>query len=149
MKFYTYTQALNCTDLMMDAGKFIKLLAKYTTITNAKHKSKKNVAVSIFLETLRLIVQNIIDTGNHFQLPIKNCNTEAILHIAPIEGDDFKSSKRSGRFKNVDYYLTNFKAFRLYLTIIKPYKSWNISVYLPQKFIKQIDDNANKGITYF
>lgn len=148
MKFFTYNQAINAYELMISASSIISNIQKF--VKNIGYQvSKRTVSASIFVEALKLIIQDIIDNGDHFQLPVKNFNTEAILHIAPISGKDFQSSKRAGKFKDVDYYLTNFKAFRLFLTITKLYKSWNISVYLPQKYTKQIDDNANNGKTYF
>ncbi len=114
-------------------------------ITNDYHRS---VLVSkIFRESVKIVLEDIVNTGCVFWLPLngsKKCN----IHIQRIEGEDFKRGRKLGKWKDLDIFKTMFSGYQLSMFLLGNRTPRIKPIYLNKEYTEIITNNANKGFQY-
>ncbi len=105
--------------------------------------SKREFAARIFKDSVKLIINDIINNNINFELPTPSGQ----LHLVPIQGEDFKKARQNGAFRDVDYLKSNFTGYEMKLDIKTKYPR-SIPVHLDSKLKNKIVEQTNKGIQY-
>ena len=110
--------------------------------------NKRDLAVSIFLESLEMVVNDIVDNNVHFKFPGLG-KTQAYLYMKRTSGDKFKKAFKKGKWKDVDFITSNFSGYQLALRMESEKRlPREKAVYLSSKDKQKITDNTNSGKQY-
>lgn len=74
--------------------------------------SKRDLAASIWMSSVRLIIDDIIENNTQFKLPGMG-RTQSYIQMKRTEGDDFKKAFRRGKWRDVDFIASNFCGYQL------------------------------------
>lgn len=109
---------------------------------------KRQVLVQkIFRASMELILNDIIDNNITFQLPTGNRKCD--IHMDVIEGERFKTLKRKGKWRNVDFLKSNFTGHQLALYMYSHNRPPRVkNIYVNKEMTNRIDENTNNGKTY-
>lgn len=110
--------------------------------------SKRDLAASIFAESVELVINDIINNNTHFKFPGIGGN-QAYLYMKRTEGRDFKKAFKAGKWNDVDFITSNFSGYQIVLETINSKKlPKRKNVYLSPKYRDLITDNTNLGKQY-
>lgn len=101
----------------------------------------------IFKESLKLVLNDIIDNNITFWLPLtgnKQCN----IHIRRFQGDSFKNLRKGGKWKDVDILKSMFSGYELQLFMLGKRTPRIKTIYLNKEFKNRITKNTNEGKSY-
>lgn len=113
-------------------------------LINDAHKDK--LIEKIALEGLQQILNDVIDNNATFYLPTGG--RESTIHIRQISGDEFKKSRKHGKFKDVDYLESNFTGNQMELTMNNGKRVIRKPIYLNKELKNKITQNTNEGKQY-
>lgn len=148
MKNYSLGCAFNITELFENFNKKkLKMTSELCTkINNDPHKDK--LIYKIFRESVKLILNDIIDNNVTFELPTGARKSD--IYMRRISDEDFGKARRNGKWQDVDFLESNFSGYELSLNMYnregKPTRSKTI--YVDKKLKQKITDNTNKGKQY-
>mgnify|MGYP006376706547 CR=1 FL=1 len=148
MKQYALGHAFNLDHIFMnfDLSKLKMSNDLCEEITGDRHRDV--LVKRIFRSCVYLILNDIIDNNNTFQLPTGA--RKADIHMRRIHGDEFKWARKNGKFKEIDFINSNFSGNELTLTMYnregKP--SREKPIYVDKCLKKKIIDNTNNGKQY-
>ena len=123
---YAVGCAFNQDEMMMNFKK-----QKLKTVKN------KELIKKIARDSIKLVLNDIIDNNVTFQLPTGSRKSD--IHVRRIDGKEFIRARQNGKFQDVDFLSSNFSGNQLVLnmydregkpTRIKPIylnKEYNIS----------------------
>lgn len=113
--------------------------------------NKRSVVKNIFKDSIKFILQDIIDNNDTFVLPTMQ-TVKSEIHMEQISDSEFERARSNGKFRDVDFLESMFKGYQLYLYMrskrnkLSPRRKKPIYV---NKFFKdQITKNTNEGKTY-
>ena len=110
--------------------------------------NKRDLAASIFARTMQIIINDIIDNNVHFKFPGLG-RTQAYLFMKRTEGNKFKKAFKNGKWRDVDFIMSNFSGYQLTFQIqSKKGLPKEKSIYLSSKDKQKITDNTNNGKQY-
>ncbi len=110
--------------------------------------SKRDLAESIFITHVQMVIDDIIDNNTYFKLPGLG-RTQAYMYMKRTDGQKFKKAFKNGKWRDVDFITSNFSGYQLTLDMQsekglpreKP-------IYLAPKDKQRIIDNTNAGKQY-
>lgn len=111
-----------------------------------KTREKKEMAVQVFLYTIKLIILDIINNSVTFVLPTAK---RSQLQMKATKGDAFKKYRQGGGFQEIDFLESNFTGYQI------EFKYWTKEsekakcVYVGNNFKNKIIENTNKGKKYY
>lgn len=124
---------------------------KCQSLKKLNKKDKISKVKKIFKESIKLIVQDIIDNNNTFILPSQG-NKQAELHIESFRDSDFEQARKFGKFKDVDFLESLFTGNQLYLYFKskrdKYLHHFKKPVYINKYYKDQITKNTNQRKQY-
>lgn len=110
--------------------------------------NKRDLAASIFADSVQLVIDDIIDNNTHFQFP-KTGRTQAYLYMKRTEGKKFKKAFKNGKWNDVDFITSNFSGNQLVLEMQSEKRlPREKPIYLSGKDKQRITDNTNNGKQY-
>lgn len=122
-----------------------KISAPDLLLTYKGKKLNKQEKRKFVNKAFEVILSDIIENDTHFNLPTTG-GYKASLFLDPVEGEDFKQIYKKGGFHWVDWFLTNFTAYKLKFITEKKnsYKEihFKVSGTLFDKLIKTIYDKS-------
>lgn len=128
-----------------------KLKFNYKQVNKLINSNDKNDLIKrIFLDSVALILDDIIDNNVTFELPTGSAR-RTLLRMKKCEGEEFKKARQRGKFADVDFLSSNFSGYQLGLDMY--YKDgrpcFNKHVYVDKKRKEKITENTNNGKQYF
>lgn len=110
--------------------------------------SKRDLAASIFITALEIIIDDIIENNTHFKLPGLG-RTQSYLYMKRTSGEKFKKAFRNGKWRDVDFIESNFSGYQLVLEMQSGKRlPREKQVYLSPKDKQRITDYTNQGKQY-
>ena len=110
--------------------------------------SKRDFAASIFMDSVEMVVNDIIDDNVHFKFPVLG-STQAYLYMKRTSGKKFKKAFKNGKWNDIDFIMSDFNGYQLSLKMESNKRlPREKTVYLPTKYKHRITDNVNSGIQY-
>lgn len=109
---------------------------------------RKRIAARIFRESIKLIVNDIIENDVEFILPL-NGSRKASLMMYTVKDKDFRDARKKHKFMEVDFLESNFTGNQIRF-IMHGYNRTTRSkpVYLNKEYKQRITDYTNKQKTY-
>ena len=148
MKHFALGWACNLNDVFIrfPYEKYKSLMNKYKTKALRKQKIKQ-----VFRDGVEIILNDIIENNNSFQIPSFKYNGGEI-HFEPIRGYEFERLRAKGKFQGIDFLETLFTGYQLYLYIHGKYDNFlakkKIPIYINKYYKKKLESLANSGKTY-
>lgn len=148
MKHFALGWACNLNDIFIrfPYEKCKSLVKNYKTKQLKKQKIKQ-----VFRTGVELIINDIIENNNTFQLPPIN-RYRGEIHFESITGSEFERLRAKGKFSGIDFLETIFTGYQLYLyfygkkDLIFPKKK--IPIYISNFYKHKLENLANNGKTY-
>lgn len=110
--------------------------------------SKRDLAESVFLDSVEMVVDDIIDNNTHFKFPGLG-KTQAYLYMKRTSGDKFRKAFKKGKWKDVDFITSNFSGYQLALRMESEKRlPREKSIYLAPNDRNRISTNTNLGKQY-
>lgn len=110
--------------------------------------NKRDLAASIFIRAMQLIINDIIDNNTHFKLPGIG-KTQSYIYMDRISGKQFKRAYKNGKWNDIDFLMSNFSGYQLVLEMLNqnkiPRKKY---IYLSAQDKLKIVNNTNNGKQY-
>ena len=143
VKYWATSHALLADDL------YIKFpTKKYMSVAPeelpSQYPSWKALYGQIFRYFFYLVIKDIIENAITFKFPPSG-GTRAYLEMVPIHGKDFERARQNGAFVDVDFLVSNFTGYQLYLRIMTRYGKWLKQIYVSSKFKNRITELTNQG----
>lgn len=148
MKNYAVGHAFSANDLFMNFPVQKMKLTKQQCVDIFSDGNKRDLAKSIFISSVELVINDIIDNNTHFKLPTLGGN-QSYIYMDKLEGDKFKKAFRNGKWNDVDFITSQFTGYQLALEMQSnkrlPRKKF---IYLSPKYKNKITENTNNGKQY-
>lgn len=110
--------------------------------------NKRDLAEQIFIRSMQMVVDDIIDNNVHFKLPGLG-RTQAYMYMKRTEGSKFKKAFKNGKWRDVDFITSNFSGYQLALEMQSEKRlPRQKAIYLSAKDKQRIIDNTNNGKQY-
>lgn len=117
-------------------------------INGDKHKDK--LIKQICLESIKLVLDDIIDNNITFELPTGSARKTQI-RMGRTTGQDFTKARRNGKFADVDFLTSNFSGYQIMLEMLykdgRPIRTKPI--YVDNNRKQRITENTNNGKQYY
>ena len=113
-----------------------------------KSVKNKDLIKRIARDSIKLVLNDIIDNNVTFQLPTGSRKSD--IHMHRIEGKEFVKARQNGKFQDIDFLTSNFGGYQMVLnmydregkpTRIKP-------IYLNKEYKNKITNYTNAGKQY-
>lgn len=139
--------AFNLSDLFMNLDlKKLKINCnECDKLIHTRHRDR--LAILIFKECVKLVLDDIIENNITFWLPLKG-KVQANIHMKMFEGDDFKNLRKHGKWKDVDFLASFFKAYAIKLFMYGQRTPREKFVYVDTKRRNRITERINQGVSY-
>lgn len=108
---------------------------------------REHLAQQIFADSLRLVLEDIIENNVTFILPTGR--KKSSLHAEKVSGEDFKRARRFGKFKEIDFLKTFFSGFRIVFEMNSGNRNRKKEVYVEKELKQKFIDNINAGKQYY
>ncbi len=110
--------------------------------------NKRDLAASIFVRSLELVVDDIIENNVQFKFPGLG-STQAYLQMKRTSGDDFKVAFKHGKWRAVDFIKSNFCGYALSLIMLSLKRPMREKpIYLSNIKTEKITEYTNQGKQY-
>ena len=110
--------------------------------------SKRDLAASIWMSSVRLIIDDIIENNTQFKLPGMG-RTQSYIQMKRTEGDDFKNAFRRGKWRDVDFITSNFCGYQLQIVMESKKRTRREKpIYLATRDKDKITEYTNQGKQY-
>ena len=110
--------------------------------------SKRDLAASIWMSSVRLIIDDIIENNTQFKLPGMG-RTQSYIQMKRTEGDDFKKAFRRGKWRDVDFITSNFCGYQLQFVMENKKRTRREKpIYLATRDKDKITEYTNQGKQY-
>lgn len=101
----------------------------------------------IFKESIKLIINDIIDNNITFWLPLTG-NKKCCIKMKRVEGNEFKNLRKGGKWKNVDFVKSMFSGYEIRFFMYGKRTPRTKTVYLNKELTNRITENTNNGMQY-
>ena len=147
-KNYAVGHAFMAKDLFMNFPVDKLKMTKDQCIEIYSDGNKRDLAEQIFIKSVQMVVDDIIDNNTHFKLPGIG-RTQSYLYMNRTTGDKFKKAFKNGKWRDIDFITSNFSGYQLVLEMqSKKRLPRQKPVYLSSKYKQKIIDNTNNGKQY-
>lgn len=109
------------------------------------HRDK--LVKKIFRENLKLVLEDIIENNVTFDLPLKG-NKKCNIHMQRFKGESFRSLRKAGKWKDIDYLKSFFTGYQLGFYMLGNRTPRVKNIYVNKDFRNKIVENTNKGMQY-
>lgn len=110
--------------------------------------NKRDLASSIFIRSVEMVVDDIIDNNIQFKFPGIG-QTQAFIQMKRTSGDDFKQAFKNGKWRDVDFISSDFNGYQMELVMqSKKRPQREKLIYLSKTHKDRITDNTNQGKQY-
>lgn len=110
--------------------------------------SKRDLAASIWMSSVRLIIDDIIENNTQFKLPGMG-RTQSYIQMKRTEEDDFKKAFRRGKWRDVDFIISNFCGYQLQFVMESKKRTRREKpIYLATRDKDKITEYTNQGKQY-
>lgn len=144
---YSLGCAFSLDDIIMNFP-YKKLKTNCQECKNITGNNHRNILVRrIFIYSLKLVINDIIDNNITFWLPLtgqKKCN----IHMRRVQGQEFKNLRKGGKWKDVDILQSMFSGYEICLFMLGKRTPRIKTIYLNNDYKNKITSNTNKGISY-
>lgn len=148
MSNYAVGHAFTGKDLFMNFPVEKLKMTKKQCVDIYSDGSKRDLAEQIFMKSVEMVVDDIIDNNTHFKFPGIG-KTQAYMYMKRTEGKDFKKAFKNGKWNDVDFIMSNFSGYQLALSMQSEKRlPREKSIYLSSKDKQRIIDHTNEGKQY-
>lgn len=116
-----------------------KIARKYKT------RDKKALAQKIFLRYLYLLLTDLTDGKHIFHFSSKHISS---IRMVRVSGEEFKTLRKRGMFKDIDFLMSNFSAYFLVMSYVKNGKRITQPIAISKQFADKITNMTNMGYKY-
>lgn len=110
--------------------------------------NKRDLAESIFISSVQMVIDDIIDNNTHFKFPGIG-RTQTYMYMNKVTGNKFKKAFKNGKWRDVDFITSNFTGYQLVLDMQSEKRiSRQKPIYLSAKDKQRIIDKTNEGKQY-
>lgn len=110
--------------------------------------NKRDLCEQIFLRSLRIILDDIIENNIQFKLPGMG-TTNSYLQMKRTHGEEFKNAFRNGKWRDVDFIASDFSGYQMTFDMEGKNKTKRQKlVYLGGKDKQRITNHTNEGKQY-
>lgn len=110
--------------------------------------NKRDLAEQIFIKSVQMVVDDIIDNNTHFKLPGLG-RTQAYMYMKRTDGKKFKKAFKNGKWNDVDFITSNFSGYQLVLEMQSDKRlPRQKDIYLSSQYKQRIIDYTNAGKQY-
>lgn len=110
--------------------------------------NKRDLAASIFIKSMQIVIDDIINNNVHFKLPGIG-KTQSYIYMNRIHGKQFKKAFKNGKYRDIDFLMSNFSGYQLMFEMCNTKKITRYKpIYLSKKDKQRITDNTNSGKQY-
>lgn len=140
--------ACNLNDLFVrfPYEKCKSIIQNYLTKASRRRKIKQ-----VFRAGINVILNDIIDNNNTFELPAFKYY-KGQIYFEAIAGERFKQARKNGKFKDIDFLESLFTGFQLYLHVSGKRDNFlsrkKFPIYLGKIHKDKITYNTNLGKKY-
>lgn len=113
-----------------------------------KADTKLEFAAKVFIYCLYLVILDIIENNIIFVLP-NNFGKQSELSMKTFSGEEFKRVYKLGKFRDVDFVMSNFKGHQIMYTYEVRSGVREKPVYVHHKLKNLITEKTNQGYTYW
>lgn len=144
---YAIGYALNVDDLMCNFP-IQKIKTNYRKFQQTqKITSKKELASRIWISCVKMVLDDIIENSDTFELP--TINKDAEIYIKGYSGEKFKQGRQNGKWTDIDFLNSNFTGYQLTFKYQKAGFMVEKPIYLDSNNKKRITDRVNSGKSYY
>lgn len=111
---------------------------------------KEECLGEVFAEFVIFLIKEVI--LNNLTLSIPTVGAYCNLHMKPVEGDEFKKYRQQGKFLDINFLVSGFKAYKLVLTRYRSRDSsisFDTDIALDPALQKELSEQINKGKQYY
>lgn len=110
--------------------------------------NKRDLCTAIFVRSLELVINDIIEQNIHFKLPGMG-TTQAYLYMNRTSGDQFRKAYKHGKWRDVDIFTSFETGYQIYLRMESRNKATREKpVYLSHLYKDKITEFTNSGRSY-
>ena len=115
--------------------------------------TKQVIAMRVFKDCVKLVVDDIINNNAVFHLPTGK--RKSSIELRCFTGEKFKRARQKGKFKSIDFLATDFTGYELSFQWENRRTTTRKSIYINRNKREQIFRNAEQGLynkikqTYF
>lgn len=147
-KNYAVGHSFMAKDLFMNFPVDKLKMTKDQCIEIYSDGNKRDLAEQIFIKSVQMVVDDIIDNNTHFKLPGLG-RTQSYLYMNRTTGDKFKKAFKNGKWRDVDFITSNFSGYQLVLEMQSDKRlPRQKPVYLSSKDKQRIIEKVNEGKQY-
>ena len=147
-KNYAMGHAFTGKDLFMNFPVDKLKMSKEQCVEIYSDGNKRDLAEQIFIRSVQMVVDDIIDNNVHFKLPGLG-RTQAYMYMKRTEGKKFKKAFKNGKWNDVDFITSNFSGYQLNLEMQSEKRlPREKMIYLSAKDKQRIIDHTNNGKQY-
>ena len=148
MSNYAVGHAFTGKDLFMNFPVEKLKMTKKQCIDIYSDGNKRDLAEQIFMKSVEMVVDDIIDNNTHFKFPGIG-RTQAYMYMKRTDGKDFKKAFKNGKWNDVDFITSNFSGYQLALSMQSEKRlPREKPIYLSSKDKQRIINNTNEGKQY-
>lgn len=123
-------------------------MTKEQCVNTYSDGNKRDLATSIFIRGLEMVVDDIIENNVHFKFPGLG-RTQAYLYMERTSGKQFKKAFKNGKWNDVDFITSNFSGYSMVLDMESSKRTSRTKpVYLSAKDRDRITAYTNEGKQY-
>ena len=148
MKHYALGWACNLNDLFVrfPYEKCKSLIEKYKTKVLQRQKVKQ-----VFRTSAEIIINDIIENNNTFQLPSLG-HYGGTIHFEAVTGSEFERLRAKGKFSGIDFLETLFTGYQLYLFLHGKRDNFlarrKFPIYISKFYKDKLENLVNNGKKY-
>lgn len=109
--------------------------------------TKSELAGKILVYCFYLIVLDIIENNITFVLP--TFNKDCFIYVKQFSDVHFRRMYNAGKFKEIDYVLSNFKGYQLYYRYETTNGFREKPIYINSKLKNKLTEHVNNGKQYY
>lgn len=148
MKILALGHAFRAKELFQNLPISKLKMSKEECLKEYSDGNKRDLAASIFVRSVELVVDDIIENNIQFKLPGIG-TTQSYLQMKRTEGIDFKEAFKRGKWRNIDFIKSNFNGYQLSFimeSLKRPIREK--LVYLSKNKSEKLTEYTNKGKQY-
>lgn len=123
-------------------------MTKEQCIKEYSDGNKRDLASSIFVRSVEMVIDDIIENNIQFKLPGLG-QTQSYLQMKRTEGSDFKQAFKNGKWRDIDFIKSNFNGYQISLIMQSLKRTMREKlIYLSKSKSQKITEYTNKGKQY-
>lgn len=125
-------------------------LTQYKAMGYKSRDEKEEILGNVFTDFIFFIIKNIILYNITFKFP--SVGGFADIHMRTIEGEEFKKYRQKGKYLDINFLASNFKAYRPTLYRYDRQDStkfWTTDIILDKNFQKELTQLINQEKQYY